>query len=535
MRYILFGLIFPFLGIATASDGATPAPRGKAHHVIVMVWDGMRPDFVSANYTPNLWKLVQLGVTFRHHHPVYTASTEVNGTAMATGDYPEHSGLMANREYRPAVNPLGPVGMELPTTIAGEKGPYLAVPSVVETLQAAGLPTAVAGSKGVALLQDWSHNGKTTAAKKSVVFFDGQTAPAAAMAALTGTLGDWPVTIEFPNIPQDTWTTQALIQVLWKDGLPAYSMLWMSDPDYSQHQMAPGSEMALAAIKSVDDRLGMVLDALDKNGWRDDTDIFVVSDHGFSTIRSANDPVAPLAAKGLRITGTSFGAPPKPGDVLAVGNGGSISFYVTGHDKGIGRTITNYLQTTDYAGVIFSRWGLPGTFPLHAAHIATAQAPDVVLAMGWSADHNIYGVPGMVDGDGGRKKGKGTHASLSPYEMHNTLIAAGPDFKQSWEDDTPSGNIDLAPTILWILGVQKLAPIDGRVLLEAMPGHTLDRKVSSQVIVAKNPADNWEEYLKVSRVGTTEYIDEGNRGEGPEVPIPTPVLGTPQAAYMDWK
>jgi arylsulfatase A-like enzyme len=511
MKYSVFLALLA--GIACGAQAAE-GPHGKAHHVVVVVWDGMRPDFVTEKTTPNLWKLTLQGVTFLRHHPVYTSSTEVNGTAMATGAYPEHSGLMANREYRPVVNPLQPVGTELPATIAGEKGPYLAAPTLVETLHAAGLRTAVAGTKGVALLQDWAHSGRTQAARDSVIFFDGKTEPEGAMAELTGTLGAWPDTIEFPNIPQDEWTTAALTQGLWKKGVPAYSMLWMSDPDYSQHQMAPGSEMALAAVKSVDDRLGTVLEALEKAGVRDDTDVFVVSDHGFSTVRSANDPIAPLTALGLRVTGTGWAQEPQAGDVLAVENGGSISFYITGHDEGIGRTVTDYLQSTDYAGVIFSRWGLPGTFDLHAAHIATKEAPDVVLAMHWTPEPNMYGAPGLVDGDGGRRKGKGTHASLSAYEMHNTLIAAGPDFRRGWQDETPTGNIDIAPTVLWILGAAEEKPMDGRVLLEAMPGHTLSRKVSQQTLETENPANGWAEYLKVSRVGSTEYIDEGNRGKG---------------------
>jgi arylsulfatase A-like enzyme len=120
----------------------------------------------------------------------------------------------------------------------------------------------------------------------------------------------------------------------------------------------------------------------------------------------------------------------------------------------------------------------------------------------------------MVDGDWGRKKGKGTHASLSAYEMHNTLIAAGPDFKQGWADETPTGNIDLAPTVLWILGVPQASPMDGRVLFEAMPGQSLKSPVSQQVLRAENPDTGWKQYLKISRVGKTEYLDEGNRGAG---------------------
>ena len=131
---------------------AAPAPHGHAHHVVVMVWDGMRPDFVSEKNTPNLWKLAQGGVFFRQHHPAYPSSTEVNGTVMATGVYPERSGLMANREYRPAVDPLKPVGTEQPATMQAEGAHYLAVPTVVQTLHGAGRETAIAGSTGVALL-----------------------------------------------------------------------------------------------------------------------------------------------------------------------------------------------------------------------------------------------------------------------------------------------------------------------------------------------------------------------------------------------
>src|SRR3954462_9131468 len=73
----------------------------KAEHVVLVVWDGMRPDFVSAQYTPTLYDLAQRGTFFANHHAVYVSSTEVNGTAMATGDYPNKSGILANSENRP--------------------------------------------------------------------------------------------------------------------------------------------------------------------------------------------------------------------------------------------------------------------------------------------------------------------------------------------------------------------------------------------------------------------------------------------------
>jgi hypothetical protein len=34
------------------------------------------------------------------------------------------------------------------------------------------------------------------------------------------------------------------------------------------------------------------------------------------------------------------------------------------------------------------------------------------------------------------------HGSLSSFDLHNTLIAAGPDFKAGITSDLPSGNIE---------------------------------------------------------------------------------------------
>ncbi|MGZ5553952.1 MAG: alkaline phosphatase family protein, partial [Chthoniobacterales bacterium] len=82
-----------------------PAAEPKhAKHVVLIVWDGMRPDFVTETGTPNLWKMAQEGVTFRQNHSFYPSVTNVNGTVFATGVFPNRSGLIANNEYRPAIN-----------------------------------------------------------------------------------------------------------------------------------------------------------------------------------------------------------------------------------------------------------------------------------------------------------------------------------------------------------------------------------------------------------------------------------------------
>src|SRR5438094_6349089 len=67
------------------------------------------------------------------------------------------------------------------------------------------------------------------------------------------------------------------------------------------------------------------------------------------------------------------------------------------------------------------------------------------MSFRWKDQKNQFGVSGMIDADWQRAVGQGTHATLSPFDMHNTLIAAGPDFKHAEVDDLPSGNVDLAP------------------------------------------------------------------------------------------
>ena len=79
----------------------------KAKYFVLVVWDGMRPDFVSAELTPALHGLRESGVWFANHHSVYPTSTEVNGTVLATGVFPQRSGVTANKEYRAEIDPPG--------------------------------------------------------------------------------------------------------------------------------------------------------------------------------------------------------------------------------------------------------------------------------------------------------------------------------------------------------------------------------------------------------------------------------------------
>jgi arylsulfatase A-like enzyme len=497
---------------------AAPSP---VKHVVVIVCDGLRPDSVTQKDMPTLFALSHQGTFFNHHHPVYLSSTEVNGTALATGSYPQHSGIVANNEYRPAIELLKPFGTEELEAVrkadALTSNRYLQMPTVAETIRRAGFRTVIAGTKPVVLLLDRSARPITDPAKDPVILFEGQ--------GLTG-LGDKPADADptfpiladpakSPNRDQDTWTTRTLITKLWAGDIPTFTTLWFSEPDFAQHGSGPGSDTALAALKSDDDNIAAVLKALDSAGVRDSTDVLVVSDHGFSTIERTINVTDVLTAAGFDAH-LKFTQEPKTGQILVVPNGGSFSLYITGHEPSVIAGLVQFLQKSDFAGVIFTRDQLEGTFPLSLADLASKDAPDILVSMRWDDQTSKREMPGMLFSCATKfHPGQGYHASLSRFDMHNTLIASGPDFKKSFVDQTPTGNLDVAPTVLALLGNPQEKPMDGRVLSEAFAD-------SSKAGTAPTPitetietkldfgSRHWHQYLQITRVGSTAYFDEGN-------------------------
>ncbi len=75
----LLGLVF------AASFGRPLLAAGSAQYFLLVVWDGMRPDFVSPELTPTLQAVREGGVWFANHRNVYPTFTEANGAVLATG------------------------------------------------------------------------------------------------------------------------------------------------------------------------------------------------------------------------------------------------------------------------------------------------------------------------------------------------------------------------------------------------------------------------------------------------------------------
>jgi arylsulfatase A-like enzyme len=511
MRALFLVLLVCFCGVESGFSVETN------RHVVLVVWDGMRPDFVNETNTPTLSALARRGVFFKNNHSVYISSTEVNGTALATGAYPQHSGLIANMEYRPQIDPAKPVATDSMSAIrkGDEHGDFFAVPTLAEILHQNGLNTAITGSKPVVILHDRAERSATSA---SSILFEGQTLPAGLASHLTNTFGSFPAAAE-TKTNRDLWTTRVLIGEFWKKEVPPFSLLWLAEPDFSQHATGVGSPQSLMALRHSDNALSLVIESLKEKGVYDSTDIIVVSDHGFSTIKRQVDATERLRKAGFKAV-RSFKTAPAKGDVLVVGLGGSVLLYVIDHDKKTIDNLVSYLQKQDFAGVIFTERARAGTFAMEDASIHSRHAPDIVFSFRWIGATNVYGAPGELIADGLGSSSpmpngnlKGTHASLSPFDLHNTLIAAGPDFRQGLVNETPSGNVDVAPTILHLLGIKPPATMDGRVLMEALNSATAGNpKVNTRELKASAKSANglWTQSLSISEVNGVRYLNEGS-------------------------
>src|SRR2546423_14394045 len=210
------------------------ASTANPHHVVLVVWDGMRPDFVTEKYAPTLDKLARDGVRFRNHHAVYPTATDVNGAALATGCYPNRNGLAANLEFRPAINSRQPIDMGDPDSIkrggeiSGSK--YLAVPTFVELLRTAGKKVALVGAKSVAMPFDRDNDWTVVRIKgKPLTIFAAAPLDSSARDEMIKLLGPIPDDPRATTAQRNDFATRALTEFLWRDGVSDFSLLWLSE------------------------------------------------------------------------------------------------------------------------------------------------------------------------------------------------------------------------------------------------------------------------------------------------------------------
>jgi arylsulfatase A-like enzyme len=312
-------------------------------NVIIFVADGLRNGSVNQNDAPTLYSLRQLGVAFPNSHALFPTFTTPNASAIATGHYLGDTGDFSNTLYLGFVIPQR-TGIQVPNTLT----PFIENDAVLgcadehflcnfldeETLLALarkhGFATAAIGKLGPTLIQDIAagcpKDGSVpipetviiddTTGKDGGIPLDPKIAAELKEAGLDlvapDRSNDHPKTQEdngapgnsdkpgtlLPNLKQQQFFADALtkgvLPSFLKTGKPFVVVFWSRDPDGTQHnqgdslnQLRPGinGPTSLAAVKNADTNLKQILDFINAtSGLAAETDVFVTSDHGFSTI-----------------------------------------------------------------------------------------------------------------------------------------------------------------------------------------------------------------------------------------------------------
>jgi predicted AlkP superfamily pyrophosphatase or phosphodiesterase len=520
--------------LLAASFAVGPALAGNATLNLVMVLDGLRPDSITADETPNLWRLRQEGVNFLNGHAVFPTVTRANATAIATGTYGGRNGIFGNSLYVRAVDPnrafVNDDHQALLRLDAVTNGGMVLTESLGEILAKRGKTLAVvsSGSTGSALLAN--HR----APKGVGVLVNAYWEPGVRVAFPDA--ANEAILRRFPAAPRKggardsfvepvNWTQRVLRDYVLPDLKPDVVINWLTEPDHLQHAIGAGAPESRAAIRNNDREVGLLLDKLRELGLADKTNIIVVSDHGFGHSAFGVDVTGELIKAGLKTA-------PDSDDVVVASSGQTMALHVRDRDPQRIGAIVRFLQQQPWAGVLFTAGKAagsgvptegrePGTFALELVHLAHAErGPDIVLTFPWSSAKNPFGLSG-TDYTAASKTGPlegtaGNHGSMSPWTVRNTFLAWGADFKKGATVRTPASNVDLTPTLISLMNLGKevdISRFDGRVLDEAFAEGPDEEQVPVQVrtYFAETADGSYRAALQVTELGRQRYIDKSWR------------------------
>ena len=600
---------------------AAPALSHPPHNVVLFVADGLRPGMIRPQTAPTMAAMMDNGVRFTNTHSLFPTFTMANGSALATGHMLGDTGVFSNTlaSSFPVAAAKGSVTPFIENdAVLGQldehfAGDFLVERTVLAAAREAGMGTAAIGKLGPTLLQD--HTDR--AGQPTVVIDDVTGSPigiplsdelkaalvAANLPVVSPTRGEngKPGTstqagTAAANVEQQRFfadaATKAVLPMLVGAGHPFAMVFWSRDPDGTQHnqgdsllQLSPGinGPTSLAAIRNADDNLAQILAALRELGVAGQTDVVVVSDHGFSTISKQSrtsfagrqttagvptgflpkgfvatdlahaldkklyDPdqagIEILPGQAPQFGNGLLGDPANP-DVMVAANGGSDLIYVPSHDRAVVERVVAALSAQDYTSGLFvddALGPIAGALPLSVIGLkgdAATPTPSVVInfasfALGCDAPLTC----GVEVADSGLQQGQGMHGSFSRADTASTLIAIGPDFQSGTRDTMPASNADVGRTLLHLLG---LAPRDhgtlvGRVLDEALVGGAPAGAVGRAVIASVPDALGHVTVLHQQTVGSTRYFDvAGYPGRTLGLPFGgLPFGGLPQGGLGD--
>ncbi len=413
---------------------------------VVMIIDGLRADMVGAEFTPRLAEIVERSRWFTHQRSVFPSATRVNSASIATGCWPKSHGLAGNAIALDEGDGLRAVSVgpaDFRERWRRVTGRTLHRPTLAQRLRPHGGAVIYSNSSaGSAHMQDPDGHGW-------LFHRNGSFAP-----GMQAIAGERHLNVTY-DAAGDAETTRRFCESLRRPGEALLHLLWICEPDHSQHTLELGSPDHRAVIADSEQCAVLVSEAVDALRASGDEVLFVVaSDHGHETV----DQIIPVREL---LVEAGFKENLDSSDVVLASSGMGALIYLSDAASGRRKDIAEWIRDQEWSGMVYEGETLE----------RVGQRSDTALAIAFSMAKrdvaNRYGIRGLghVAGDIFMKsdaRGHGQHGGLGPYETNALLCISGGGFGAG-KSDHASRTIDIAPTVLRHVGVA-LDGMDGEPL-----------------------------------------------------------------------
>ena len=480
---------------------------------MICVFDGLRPDRVSEELTPNLWRFAQGGIWFRESRSVFPSVTRVATTSFATGSKPRTHGILNNKVFHPEVIADRlldtSAAADLKAAEAHHGGCFVEADGLGCALADAGKSYAVVhtGSAGSAYLVN--HKAARHGHWTFSIHGPAHTQTPEAVREVVDRFGPLPESA-LPKFDDVDYGADVMIDHLLKKRRPDVALIWFSEPDSSFHYRGIGSEDAIAVTRRVDQHFGRILEAVAAKPDGDETLIVAMSDHGQIATAKHVDVYGLLREAGLSVADHAG-----PGIDAIAGLGIALDLTLLEKSQSKLEAAARALMDHPEVGLLFSRnkaaneGVVAGTFPFSAVGIDHARAADLVCVLRSSLDEDQHGLPGRaacttpID----VPMGGGMHGGLNPHEQNTLLAFGGANLPVLGQIEDPADLTDIAPTILSSLGVPIPKSMTGSPLAAVMG--TAQPVIASTTMSAGH--GDFEQRLTLATGGPHPVVLQGER------------------------
>ncbi len=474
------------------ATGAPSSPEAKASYLVLVVIDGCRADYLSTPEIPNIKKLMSEGASYSEAWVGQQRNnTPPSHTSISTGAFPKNHGVIAFGWSQSLGNLVQPTDWDSVTSGALNRIIASSGVTSIGTLYKKSHPQA----KVAAISSDKYYAAAGLGAESAdFILFNWAKNTSPQSSGVAGTplfpfgVSGHLAPLDIMNDPKlatkgvkawdwDTWVIDVALKLMAQEK-PEIMLINLSATDGIGH----GEGASITArnmeptIVNADRQIGRLIDAYKKAGIYDKTLFVITGDHGMANRtylikwETINDIVLKLGAKPLNKNSQFYISDPNQSVKVAEGisqakiPGVSSVYYKVKTANGN----FSYLPSPSTAREITGE--LDKCYRYLTSTYASERSPDIhlVLAEDWDLDV------------GSKLKGQHDTATWSTQQI--PLVIAGPGVKTGAQLNSPARLVDIAPTVLTLMGIQP-EHMDGIVLADTLLSPTKTQLKSQEKVI----------------------------------------------------